>query len=125
MLYSQVCLFVDQLFSRIAHYLKKHDAHDRNSILAAIEYGFSGAQFDQDPVVQNLDRAANISDWFKPYLAPTPNVTQFRQFKLAMVEGRVCVSARSRCLQDDDSNPWQSLDQNHGTFSSPVPHLIG
>ena len=60
-------LCLDQLFSRIAEYLRKHDAYDRKGMLAAIEYGFSGEQYEKKPVVQNLDRAANISDWITPY----------------------------------------------------------
>lgn len=115
-------LCLDQLFSRIAEYLRKHDAYDRKGILAAIEYGFSGEQYEKKPVVQNLDRAANISDWITPYLAPTPNVTQFRQFKLEMVEGKVCVSGRSRCAEEAEFNPWQNLNQTGAPTSSPVTH---
>jgi hypothetical protein len=106
--------FLDQLFSRIAEYLKKHDAYDRQSILNAINYGFNAMDDTHSPILENLDRAANISDWIKPYLAPIPNVSQFRQFKLEMIEGKVTVSARSRCAEDIEFNPWQDLTMTRG-----------
>jgi hypothetical protein len=107
--------FVDQLFSRIAEYLKKHNASDRNDILAAIEYGFQSIEDAYGAKVQNLDRAANISEWIQPYLAPITNVTQFRQFKIEKIEGKVVVSARSRCADDDEFNAWQNLNMGRGT----------
>ena len=73
---------VDQLFSRIAAYLRKHNAYDRQGILDAIESGFKNVEdYPQPPVLKNLDRAANISEWVEPYLAPTPNVTVFDNSK--------------------------------------------
>lgn len=105
---------LDQLFSRIAEYLKKHDAYDRNGILAAIEYGFHGDHDAYPPVLRNLDRAANISEWVEPYLGPTPNISQFRQFKLEMIEGKVVVFARSRCADDAEFNQWQDLNMTRG-----------
>lgn len=108
-------MFADQLFSRIAEYLRKHDAHDRDGILAAIDYGFSNIEnTHQEPYLKNLDRAANISDWIKPYLAPTPNTASFRQFKFEMIDGEVTVCARSRCAEDAEYNPWQALNMQHG-----------
>ena len=104
-------LRVDQLFSRIAEYLKGRDAYDRNDILAAIKHGFQGTRDDRfPPVTANLDRAANISTWVEPYLAPTPHVTEFRQFKLEMHEGQVCVSARYRCSETATGNEWLNLN---------------
>jgi hypothetical protein len=99
----------DQLFSRIAEYLKKHDAYDRQGILDSIKHGFNAEQDVLEPVLLNLDRAANISDWIKQYLAPTPNVSQFRQFKLELIEGKVTVCARARCAEDAEFNPWMDL----------------
>ena len=75
-------------------------------------------------MVDNLDRAANISDWIEPYLAPTPNVTQFRQFKLEMIQGRVCVSARSRCAEEAEFNPWTSLEQTPGHTAVSLCHCF-
>ena len=64
---------------------------------------------------------ANISDWIEPYLAPTP--TQFRQFKLEMIQGRVCVSARSRCVEEAEFNPWMSLEQTPGHTAVSLYHI--
>ena len=104
-------MFVDQLFSRIAEYLKKHDAYDRQGILDAIEYGFHAEQDNLKCEKRNLDRAANFSDWIDPYMAATPNTTQFRQFKFEKIDGKVTVSARSRCADDAEYNPWLNLNQ--------------
>lgn len=118
-----VCVILDQLFSRIALYLKSNNAYDRKGILAAIEYGFSATQYVEPPFVQNLDRAANISEWITPYLAPTPHLTKFRQYKLEMVEGVVCVSARSRCAELQEFNEWRNLDGLPGSRPAQVPRL--
>jgi hypothetical protein len=85
--------------------------------LAAIEYGFNSLDDQHEPKVQNLDRAANISEWIQPYLAPITNVTQFRQFKIEKIEERVVVSARSRCSEDVEFNQWQNLNMTQGTAS--------
>lgn len=114
-IFLSTSIFLDQLFSRIAEYLRKHDAYDRQGILDAIEYGFAADQYEKAPIVENLDRAANVSEWITPYLAPTPNVTQFRQFKLEKIEGKVCVSGRSRCSEEAEFNAWHSLDQTPGS----------
>ena len=115
-------LCADQLFSRIADYLHKHDAHDRDGILAAIEDGFHGLHYKEKPYVSNLDRAANISDWLEPYIGPTPHLTEFRQFKLQKMNGKVTVSARSRCGDESEFNQWQDLNKNVGE-STPV-HIM-
>jgi len=114
-----VCLFVDQLFSKIAEYLKKHDAHDRKTILAAIDYGFKCIEdeYANKPFLKNLDRAANISEWIEPYLEPKKNVASFRQFKFEKVDGKVVVQARSRCAEDAEFNQWQSLAGEAGACS--------
>ena len=106
------CL-LDQLFSRIAEYLKKHDAYDRQGILDAIEYGFSAEQDEFPCEKRNLDRAANFSDWIAPHMSPTPNTTQFRQFKFEKIDGEVTVSARSRCAEDPEHHPWTNLNQTN------------
>lgn len=70
-----------------------------------------------------MDRAANFSAWIEPNLAPTPNVSQFRQFKIEIIEGEVSISARSRCAEDEEFNPWQNLSMTQGY--SKVLHSIG
>ena len=113
---------LDQLFSKIAEYLKYHPAYDRQGILDAIDYGFRCIENDQPkPVMKNLDRSANISEWIEPYLAPTPNVTLFRQFKFEKIGDRVMLSVRSRCKEDAKNNPWQSLSVS-GSPHSEVSH---
>lgn len=91
--------------------------------MAAIAYGFQADQYEKQPMVENLDRAANISEWIEPYLAPTPNITQFRQFKLEKIEGKVCVSVRSRCSEEEEYNPWQSMTMKPGQAHTPVSLL--
>ena len=120
----QIFFMLDQLFSKIASYLRRNDAHDRNGILRAVLDGFSAPQYDHTPHVCNLDRAANISEWITPYLGPTPNLTQFRQFKLEMRNGQVCVSARKRCADLAEFNEWESLDHTPGSGPTPVPPRI-
>ena len=112
--------FLDQLFSRIAHYLKQHDAHDRKGILRAISEGFSSDQFEKPAFVKNLDRAANISACMNTYLGPTPNLTQFRQFKLQMYAESVCVLARYRCADVPNHNDWLNLDITPASTPKPV-----
>ena len=92
------------MFSRLAHYLNTHDAYDRDGILDAILNGYRADTDKMDPVVANLDRAANISDWIAPHLAPTPNLTQFRQFKIEKgIDGTVTVCARRNCADNEFS----------------------
>ena len=90
----------------------------------AIEFGFEGVLNSHKAVTRNLDRAANISDWVRPYLQKMVNISQFRQFKLEMVERQVTVMARTRCAEDAEFNPWLNLTMETGFSKVTLPHLL-
>lgn len=57
---------IDQLFSRLAVYLRGHDAIDRTMLYAGIQKAFH--QYGLAPVCYHLDTVANLREFFKPHL---------------------------------------------------------
>ena len=74
---------IDQFFSHLATWLRCHDALDRDEILAAARAAYEGSGY-RDPYVwgQNMDLAANISEWIRPYVAYIDHISCYQQFRI-------------------------------------------
>ena len=122
---------IDQLFSRVAIWLRKHNATSRIGFREAIINAFKG-KWSGKTVAADIDRAANLSDWLKPILAPMSKkqtgpelrggITEFHQFKLTMLRGQVIMRVRKWC--GDNEAPWSGLtpeSTHHVVFKEKVP----
>ena len=108
------------MFSVLEGYLRRHQALDRNGILAGVLDGFrpNWADHDVAPVVGNWDRAAEKSGWLKPYIKDMVGVTKFRQFEVEINGESKIAMLRARCETiDHPGNQWSDLDGNIGFFS--------
>ena len=107
---------IDQFFSRIAIWLRKHNATSRIGFKEAIVNAFKG-KWTGNVAAADIDRAANISDWIAPLLNPMGNIndgpqqrhgiTKFHQFKLSLLQGVVIMQVREWCADLDA--PWTGL----------------
>ena len=110
-MYIFIFVSSDQLFSRIAEYLRRHKAYDRAEIVEAVRRSFRAEWQTADTLTANLDRAANISDWLKPYLKNNvKHLTNFRQFKICVRDNQTILQARKQCAEDPEFNQWCGLD---------------
>ena len=123
---------IDQMFSRIASWLRKNNATSRIGFREAIVAGFKG-KWTGKVVAGDIERAANVSDWIADKLAPMANnasgrgtqrdgITRFHQFKFTLLQGVVIMQVREWC--SDKDTPWRGLEPestHHVVFSDLAP----
>ena len=125
---------IDQMFSRIASWLRKNNATSRIGFREAIIAGFKG-KWSGKVVAGDIERAANVSDWCSAsgILAPMANNTsgrgtqrdgiiKFHQFKFTLLQGVVIMQVREWC--GDKDGPWRGLEPestHHVVFSEQAP----
>ena len=122
---------IDQMFSRLAIWLRKHNATSRIGFREAILNAFK-AKWGGKSVAENIDSAANISDFLKDYMAPMSKknkgpeqregITKFHQFRFTMLQGVVIMRVREWC--GDPLAPWTGLtpgSTHHVVFPGTVP----
>ena len=102
---------IDQFFSRIAAYLRKHDCPSPRSFLECI---CSAYKYNERlPVVEHLSHVANISDWIKDYIEVLPKITQWHQFQLRVQgdggEREVRLRVREWIATNDTRSRWCGL----------------
>jgi hypothetical protein len=123
---------IDQLFSRIALYLRKNDATSRLGFRDAIVAGFRTSKWGATTLAGDIESAANLSDWLEQYLAPMAQISsgpvrrdgiyKFHQFKFSMLGGAPIMQVREWCGEDED--PWRGLmpeSTHHVVFDDKVP----
>jgi hypothetical protein len=122
---------IDQFFSRVALYLRKHDATSRIGFRECIENAYK-AKWAGKVCTDDIVSAANVSDWIKPYLAPMDSrkegperrigISKFHQFKFSLLQGVVIMQVREWC--GDREAPWTGLvpeSTHHVVFRDEVP----
>ena len=122
---------IDQLFSRIATWLRKNNATSRIGFREAIVKSFGG-KWANKTFAADIERAANVSDWLKDYLGPMgkktqgpvirDGITKFHQFKITMLHNVVIMRVREWC--GDPDAPWSGLtpeSTHHVVFPERIP----
>ena len=122
---------IDQLFSRIATYLRKNNATSRIGFREAILKAFKGKWTDK-VVSGDIESAANVSDWLKDKIHPMSKkkngmdqregITEFHQFKFSLLQGVPIMQVRKWC--GDKAESWRGLMPNsthHVIFSGEIP----
>ena len=111
---------IDQMWSKVAGYLRTHNALDRKGILDAVAAGFKPYWGPDGAIVENLETAANISEWLKTYLANfSVQKHEFHQYQVFedTATRQVMVQGRPRCV-DHELNVWQAMDLVEGAMTS-------
>jgi hypothetical protein len=124
---------IDQMFSRIAVWLRKHDATSRIGFREAIVAGFQG-KWKGNVVTDNIERAANVSDWIGDFMAPIKKnkngnescegITKFHQFRLTLLQGVAIMQVREWCDTPVQEYPWRGLvpgSTHHVVFTNQAP----
>ena len=122
---------IDQLFSRIATYLRKNNATSRHGFREAILKAFQG-KWTNKVFAGDIESAANISDWIKDKINPMAKknngldqregITEFHQFKFSLLQGVPIMQVRKWC--GDKAERWRGLMPNsthHVIFSGDIP----
>src|SRR5690349_2196927 len=71
---------LDQFFSKLAAWLRTHATHDRNGVLNGARQGFRPWWAENVTKAENMETAANFSQWIKPFLNNFPQITKPKQF---------------------------------------------
>jgi len=111
---------IDQLFSRVATYLRKHDARSRAEFLQAFEDSFNPRKYPTETAkyTDNIEQAANFSDYFditnmlssmEAQEGKRSGISQFHQFKILKEDGKIVLYVREWCATSLDSDPWRGL----------------
>jgi hypothetical protein len=84
---------IDQLFSRLAIWLRTHDCLSRLDLTKAAAHAFESDQ--ERPTIAHMDRVANISDYLEPYVRQLKGITKYHQFKISYVGDETSTTKRS------------------------------
>jgi hypothetical protein len=107
---------IDQVFSRLAVYLRKNNCRSRIELRKAFHECYM-SKFGKRPITEDIECAGNISDWLLPYLHNTlqavnrPGITNYHQFRLRRTTDgtNVALQVREWCTSGD---PWRGLTNN-------------
>ena len=111
---------IDQLFSRLATYLRFNNARSRTEMCRALQLCYHDKNGKQ-PKAGCINNVANISDWLDKRLAPSGSsdtrdgLMKFRQFWITLRKGEPVFRCRENCAKGEQ---WRGLEQ----FSSK--HII-
>ncbi len=123
---------IDQLFSRVAQWLRKNNALSRIGFRAAIVNAFQG-KWNGKTTTGDIESAANVSDWLKPYLADMgqknsgplkrTGITHFHSFRFTLLNNVTPImQVKEWC---GTSEEWRGLDEgstHHEVFKTiPTP----
>jgi len=109
---------IDQFFSRIAVYLRYHNARDRHELLEAIRAAYQDRDGNR-PHAEIWDRVANISEWLEPNINKFDRISRYYQFIIKKSStGNVIV--RARPWPTSSKNEWVSLSTEEFSFETPV-----
>lgn len=103
---------IDQLFSRLATYLRFHNARSRAELCQAFQRCYHDKEGTR-PKAGEMDNVANISDWLEERLATSASTQSrdglmcFRQFWIHLHKDEPVFRCRENCAQGEK---WRGLD---------------
>ena len=120
---------IDQLFSRVAVWLRRHDARSRLEFLEAFVKAFHAKKMrweghtrtEANTHTENVEEAANISDFFDANdilndmssSKGSNGIGTFHQFKFVKdASGAVVMYVREWCSTNLNDDPWRGLKKN-------------
>lgn len=124
---------IDQIFSRVATYLRKHNAVSRAEFLEAFAASYKARRHEEDSrkFTANIEQAANMSDLFDNLNILNPmgssekrdGITKFHQFKFVKEAGVVVMYVREWCAETPEKEPWRGIDIDE--FGRPLMQVVG
>ena len=115
---------IDQFFSRLAVYLRHHNARSLPEMKECIREAF--LKYAKRPVVAHWDNVANISGWLDASLNTMAGIASYHSFRLKKTDGRVKLQVRE-WPGNDRHEKWLGLRDNHidhDVFKGDVPSLV-
>ena len=112
---------IDQIFSRLAMYLRHHDSRSRIEMMDGFASSYK-SKMGTRPITAHIEAVANISHWLETYLASMEpsgdqkGISNFYQFKLYKQDREARMQVREWCNNDDvwtGLNPWKPF---HAVF---------
>ena len=124
---------IDQFFSCVARYLRKHNARSRGEMLTCIANSYH-TKLGRAPITDNIENAANISDWLdqNSFLhdtkkrtrktRPQSGISKFHVFKFTRVQGVTVMQVKQWNSTAEQKDPWRALvesERYHTLFAKP------
>ena len=122
---------IDQLFSRVAQYLRKHNALSRRGFRQAIIDAFRG-KWTNKTTTGDIERAGNLSEWLEPHLADMSQknngpvkrtgISHWHSFRFSMLNGDTPIMQVKEWCHTDEQ--WRGLDEHsdhHVVFKGAIP----
>jgi hypothetical protein len=119
---------IDQLFSRLAVYLRFNDALSREAMAECCRRAYIGKD-GTVPHVEHWETVGNLSGWFKGKLNKIRKVTKYHQFRLqrsAQKPDEIWLQARE-WPGDDATKPWSfefDMQRYVKIFKTAVPDML-
>ena len=124
---------IDQFFSRIAMFLRTHDAHSRLELARIISHiHASSSDWGRVRLVKHWENVANISGWLKlgndDRVHKMHSVTQWQQFKFAKNPSTKAVMLMVREWPGERGDYWSGMVNNDTSQSiwksDNIPNLL-
>jgi hypothetical protein len=107
---------IDQFFSRLAIYLRGHNARSRQELAEAITKCYTMPDTETPvPITGHIEKAANISDWLGSRLQKTTKtrtrqgISGYHQFRFTPLEGKRNVKMEVRRWSTGTEADWRGL----------------
>jgi hypothetical protein len=120
---------VDQFFSRIAIYLRTHNAPDRKALAKAIKASYK-TKGGLRPKVIFWEKVGNVSGWFKEVglkKNALAGCTGYQYFRFRRVLGKTVMQVRSHC-RNVPGDDWRGIKEHsayHDVFDGlPSPKFV-
>lgn len=120
---------IDQIFSRLAVYLRKHNVRNQFELLEALKAAYTPRD-GHEVQTGHLVTVANISDWIEPVLASTSNqagrdgITQFHEFTFVKHNGDTVMTVREWCGDESERPKALHRYQHAHTVFEREPNLF-
>jgi hypothetical protein len=126
---------IDQIFSRLAIHLRKHNARNQFELLDCLKAAYTPRHGHQVQT-EHMTTVANFSDWIHDFMnemgegrgpaGGVDGITNFRQFKFFMHQGKSVMQVRANTAPSEHDEKFQGLHQYitfHDVFKHPVPMM--
>lgn len=121
---------IDQFFSRIAMFMRKHGAMTREEFGVCVQNSYT--KNGMSPIVRHWDSVANISDWMKSRIGDMSGLMGYRHFKITHVRRKTGeLEIRWMCRNSpgsvDPKDGWRGpgeLSTHVDVFPNSVPDLL-
>lgn len=128
---------IDQIFSRLAIYLRKNDARNQWELLQGLQAAYTPS-FGHEIATDHMETVANISDWLKDgkFLTPmgagqgiaggSDGIFSYRQFQFTKKDGKTVMQVRKNTGTNPADEKFEGLHPYkpfHEVFRKTPPQM--